>query len=157
MDNFTDYDNDFDTAPAPVKAAAVPDGEYTAELVALQLGAADSGDKRIEWTFKITEGPKAGLRIWKNDYLPPVGSNEPKDVTKRGYIMADVKLVAGEIKFSEFLTRMTEFEGGTYELTVKTKGKYTNVYMNKRPTPAAPAAQPSLPGIPAPMNDGCPF
>jgi len=161
--DFTDYDDDFEAAPEPVKNAAVPDGKYVAKLTGLAMGESKKGDARIEWTFNITEGPKAGLRIWKNDYIPTPGSADPKDVKKRGYIMADVKRVAGDIKFSEFIARLDDFTGGVYNLTVKTNGAYTNVYLNDAvvtdAAPAAPAApaQSDLPNVPRGAANGAPF
>lgn len=166
-DNFTDYDDDFAAAPEPVRGGTVPDGDYIAELTALGTKYFEDGNMRLEYTFKITEGDCAGLRIWKNETIPAKGSNEPKDVTKRGYLMLDAKIVSNNpnIKFSEYLAGLSGFEGQVFKIHAKKNGKYTNVNINERvafaaapaapPVAPAPAQQPALPGIPA--NNGSPW
>ena len=158
--NFLDYDDDeFESAPAPATGGMVPDGDYHVELVALGMKTFDDGGRRIEYTFKIVAGDCNGLRIWKNDSIPAKGSNDPKDVKKRGYLMADAKMVSGNpaIKFSEFLAGLESFTGQEFKVNTKKNGKYTNVTILERVTavavtaaPApAPAVQPALPGVPA--------
>jgi len=150
--DFTEYDDDFNAAPEPTRGAAVPDGEYTVKLTELGIKTFDDGGRRFEYTFDLDNG----LHIWKKEYIPATGASDPKDVKKRGYIMADARAVSGNpnIKFSEFVNAMPTYIGGTFKVTKKTNGKYVNVYINERvDTPVAPAAppapaQPALPGVP---------
>lgn len=160
MNDFTEYDDDFEAAPEPTRGAAVPDGDYVGELVALDIKTFDDGGKRLEYTFRITEGPHANLRIWKNENIPAKGDNNPKAVNKRGYLMMDAKAVSGnkDIKFSEYLTSLETYVGRVFKIYRKQNGKYVNVTINERvdtavaPAPAPAPAQPALPGVPV-AND----
>ena len=151
--NFLEDDDDFATAPEPVRAEAVPDGEYTAKLTELSIKTFDDGGRRFEYTFALDNG----LHIWKKEYIPATGASEPKDVKKRGYIMADARAVSGNqgIKFSEFVNALPTYIGGTFKITKKTNGKYVNVYINERVDAPIPAPVPVF--TPVPVTSDIPF
>jgi len=163
MQDFTDYDDDeYTSAPTPAKPSPVEDGDYTAELTELIIKEFDDGGRRFEYTFTLDNG----LRIWKKEYIPAKGSADPKDVKKRGYLMADARAVSGrdDIRFTEFCASLASYTGQSFNITKRTKGKYVNVYINDRVAAPAPVAvftpapaQSDLPNVPRGAANGAPF
>ncbi|MHB9038635.1 MAG: DUF669 domain-containing protein [Armatimonadota bacterium] len=103
----------------------VPDDTYQVRVHRVQLTTLDSGDKVLKWQFKVI-GPKyEGRIIFRNNYTTTFANRE--------WLINDLHKCGVKIShLSELLPRLGELLDICLEIKKETKGKYTNIYVNRR-------------------------
>lgn len=134
------YDDDFASAESPAHDE-VPDGKYQVRIHGVRLDRSQKGDPMIKWDLVVIAGSQCNRHIFKNSVITPAALP---------FVKGDLKTLGLNLaKFSELQQRLEELLDVTLEVTKRTKGEYTNVYLNKRMQLAASAAAP-----PPPRNSG---
>lgn len=116
------FDDDFEAAEAP-SFDEVPDGKYQSRVDRMMLVRSQNDDPMIKWEFVILSGAHESRHIFKNSVI----SRKALPYVKKD--LATVGLELG--KLSDLPGRLQEALDKTVELTVRTKGEFTNVYINK--------------------------
>ncbi len=120
--DLSSFDDDFAAAEAP-EFKEVPDGRYQAKLCKAQLTKSSTGSPMIKWDLLVLTGEHAGQHIFKNSVISD---------RSLPYVKGDLKLVGVNIKrLSELPGHIGEALDKVLELTLRTKGEYTNCYFNK--------------------------
>lgn len=150
----TTYDeaHDFDSAPVDVDLSAyddeyasaeaadsdeVPDGKYQVRIDKVKLDKSQKGNPMIKWDLIVIAGSQANRHIFKNSVITPAALP---------FVKGDLKSLGLNLaKFSDLQQRLDELLDVTLEVTKRTKGDYSNVYVNKRIQLAAGAALPAPP------------
>ena len=115
-------DDEFDAAKA-ADLDEVPDGKYQVRVFKAVLDKSQKGDPMLEWDLVVISGPFAGRHIFKNAVITQASLP---------FVKGDLKTVGLQLgKFSELPSRLGELLDLTLEVTKRTKGEYTNVYLNK--------------------------
>lgn len=120
--DLTTFDDDFAEAAAP-DFDEVPDGKYQASINKAQLTTSRAGDPMIKWDLIIISGSLEGRHIFKNAVITRNSMPFIKgDLTKLGLELG---------KISELPKHLPSLLDKKVEVTVRTKGEYTNVYFNR--------------------------
>jgi hypothetical protein len=131
------FDDNFETAEAP-DFEEVPDGKYHVRIEKAQLTESSAGDPMIKWDLVIISGSQEGRHIFKNAVISQ---------KSMPYVKGDLTRLGLEMKrISELPNRLPEVLDKKLEVTVRTKGEYTNVYFNK--LLAIPSGAPSPNDVP---------
>lgn len=121
--DLTSFDDEFESAEAP-SYEEVPDGKYQVKIQTAKLESSQKGDPMIKFDLEIISGSQAGRHIFKNSVITQASLP---------YVKADLKTLGLELaKFSELSGRLEELLDVTLEITKRTRGDYTNVYLNRR-------------------------
>ena len=121
--DLTSFDDEFESAEAP-SYEEVPDGKYQVKIQTVKLESSQKGDPMIKFDLEIISGSQAGRHIFKNSVITQASLP---------YVKADLKTLGLELaKFSELSGRLEELLDVTLEITKRTRGDYTNVYLNRR-------------------------
>ena len=102
----------------------LPDGKYIVEVDQAELTTSRSGSPMLKWTLRVLQGPFDNRLMWRNNML---ASKEnlgwlKADLTKCGLTLA---------KVNDLNERAGELVGCVLEVTQKTNGQFTNVYINR--------------------------
>lgn len=117
------FDDDFDSAEEPSQDE-VPDGKYQVRIESVRLENSQKGDPMIKWDLVIVSGSQAGRHIFKNSVISQASIP---------YVKKDLKTLGMELtKFSQLSDRLEELLDVTVEVSKRTRGDYTNVYLNRR-------------------------
>lgn len=131
------FDDDFEAAEAP-DFEEVPDGKYQVRIEKAQLTESNQGDPMIKWDLVVISGTQEGRHIFKNAVISQ---------KSMPYVKGDLNRLGLEMKrISELPNRLPEVLDKKLEVTVRTKGEYTNVYFNK--LLAIPSGAPSPNDVP---------
>ncbi len=121
--DLTSFDDEFESAEAP-SYEEVPDGKYQVKIQTAKLESSQKGDPMIKFDLEIISGSQAGRHIFKNSVITQASLP---------YVKADLKTLGLELaRFSELSGRLEELLDVTLEITKRTRGDYTNVYLNRR-------------------------
>ena len=116
------FDEDFAAAEAP-DFDEVPDGKYQVTISKAQLAESNAGDPMIKWDLVIISGPQEGRHIFKNAVITRKSMPFVKgDLTKLGLQLG---------KISELPRHLPSLLDKKLEVTVRTKGEYSNCYFNR--------------------------
>lgn len=131
------FDDEFVAAEVP-DFDEVPDGKYQVTISKAQLTESNAGDPMIKWDLIVISGAQEGRHIFKNAVISQKAMPFIKgDLTKLGLQLG---------KISELPGRLAEVLDKKLEITVRTKGEYTNVYFNRVLTiPSGAAVNPETP------------
>jgi hypothetical protein len=117
------FDDDYEAAEAP-SFEEVPDGKYQTRIQRAALThAQSSGEPMIKWDLVVISGELEGRHIFKNAVL----TNKTLPFIKGDLLKLGLELT----RISELPDRIAEVLDKAVEITVRTKGEYTNVYFNK--------------------------
>jgi len=135
--DLSQFDDDFESAEAP-EYAELPDGKYQVTISKAQLAESNQGDPMIKWDLIIISGTHEGRHVFKNAVI------SQKSLP---YVKADLTRLGLEMRrISELPGRLPEVLDKNLEITVRTKGEFTNVYFNK--VLSIPASGPAADDIP---------
>jgi len=135
--DLSQFDDDFESAEAP-EYAELPDGKYQVTISKAQLAESNQGDPMIKWDLIIISGTHEGRHVFKNAVISQ---------KSMPYVKADLTRLGLEMKrISELPGRLPEVLDKNLEITVRTKGEFTNVYFNK--VLSIPAGGPAPDDIP---------
>lgn len=116
------FDEDFAEAEAP-DFDEVPDGKYQATINKAQLTTSRNGNPMIKWDLIVISGKYEGRHIFKNAVITRASMPFIKgDLTKVGLQLG---------KISELPNHLPDLLDKKVEVTVRTKGEFTNVYFNR--------------------------
>lgn len=117
------FDDDFDSAEAP-SFEEVPDGKYQVRIDSVRLENSQKGDPMIKWDMVVISGSHVDRHIFKNSVITQAALPYVKsDLKTLGIVLA---------KFSDLAGRLEDLLDVTLEVTKRTRGDYTNVYLNRR-------------------------
>lgn len=135
--DLSQFDDDFESAEAP-EYAELPDGKYQVTISKAQLAESRQGDPMLKWDLIIISGQHEGRHIFKNAVISP---------NSMPYVKADLIRLGLEMKrISDLPARLPEVLDKNLEITVRTKGEFTNVYFNK--VLSIPSSRPAADDIP---------
>lgn len=111
-------------ASTPPEYDELPDGRYDVEIASLSVGTSRAKDPMLTWDLVISSGPHARRHIFKNSVVT---------TASLPYLKKELRLVGFELeKLSDLSSRLNEAAGIVLEVTKRTDGEYTNIYLNKR-------------------------
>lgn len=121
------FDETFTAAPKEgVEQSDVADGTYTVNVERVELTRSKaSNNPMLAWELKILAPMHAGRRLWRHNVLV---TDENIRWLKSDLHRCDVDLE----KLSELPGRLDQLLDIKLKVTVRTKGEYTNAYINKR-------------------------
>lgn len=103
----------------------LPDGRYQVRVLETAIERAKrSGRLQLKWEFAVLNGPHKNRRIWLYHGLD---NADALPYLKRDLAVAGLELT----RLSELAERLHELNDVVLEVTLKTKGEYQNVYINK--------------------------
>jgi Protein of unknown function (DUF669) len=109
----------------------VPDGKYQVIVERVELTRTLKGDPILKWELRIL-GPKhEGRRLWRNNVL---GGPENIRWLKKDLYSCDLRLP----RLSELPANLDRLLDIQLEVTKRTKGDYSSVYINRRVKAGAP-------------------
>lgn len=131
------FDDDFEAAEVP-DFEEVPDGKYQVTIKKAQLVESNAGDPMIKWDLIVISGAQEGRHIFKNAVITRKSMPFVKgDLTKLGLQLK---------RISDLPQHMPEVLDRKLEITVRTKGEFTNVYFNRvLAIPSGAGADPETP------------
>lgn len=129
MSDFVDlsqFEEEFVEAPAEREMDNVPDGKYQVCVDKIELANSHkSGTPMLKWQLKIIAPNNIGRMIFRNNIL--------KNGDNIKWLKQDLFTCGLELtKLSDLPNRLQELLDVTLEVTVKTKGEYSNTYINRR-------------------------
>jgi hypothetical protein len=134
--DLAEMDERYKGVAAADKNAAPPDGTYQAALEIFRLERAKdeegnrTGAPVLVWGFRIV-GPKCvGRMTWHR--------NQMATDVNISWLKADLETAGLKLeRLSELPEHLEELIGAVFEVTVRTKGEYTNTYINSRVDPGS--------------------
>ena len=102
----------------------VPDGKYTVEVEAAKVATSQSGQAMLKWTLRIVGGKFDGRLLWRNNMLE---TKQNLGWLKRDLAISGIVLA----KLNDLNDRAQELVGFCFEVTQKTTGQYSNIYLNR--------------------------
>lgn len=125
--DLSQYDEDYASAPVESRDSEnVPDGKYQVTVHKVELARSKTSDTpMLKWQLKIIAPAHIGRMIFRNNMM---GSAENIKWLKQDLYACGLALD----KLSELPNHLYELLDVALEVTVKTKGEYTNVFLNKR-------------------------
>jgi hypothetical protein len=122
-------DGAFAAAPAPA-GRSIPDGRYHVRVERVELATAQSGRPILKWRLRVCAPSCAGSVLWKNHLVIPENF---------GWLKHDLRLCGLELDrlsdLPDSLERLIDVE---LEVSKRTRGRWDNVYFNRRLDPAQP-------------------
>ena len=102
----------------------VPDGKYQVVVDEVEIVESKAGNLQLKWQFAVFNGSHKGRKLWKYNGLEKSDHIEylKKDIATAGLEIAKLSDLPGNLKY--LLDQVLE-------ITVKTKGDFTNIYINK--------------------------
>lgn len=136
--DLSDLDEDYAAAPEPEDPGKVADGKYEVTVMAAEVTRSKtSGNAMLKWTLRIDGPTNKGRLLWRYNML----------ITQQNLTWLKGDLAACGIrlaKISDLPGRCDELVGLRLQVTQKTKGEFTNVYigglLKAAPAPAAAEA-----------------
>jgi hypothetical protein len=109
----------------------VPDGNYQVKVESVKMKETkESRLPMLTWEFKIIAGEHAKRKIFKNDVLDPDSKwiNE-----KMTYLKTDLSTCGVTLdSIKDIESVLDKLLDVNLEITVKSKGEYQNVYINRK-------------------------
>jgi hypothetical protein len=142
--DLTEFEDDYVEVPVQEQSEReeLPDGKYQVVVDKVELTTTKtSGAPILKWALKVLGGPHAGRRLFRHNLI---GSKDnlkwlKTDLHTCGLVLA---------KLSELPDRLGELLDVKLEVTKKTNGEFTNVYINKRIVLMEDLPQAADPSIP---------
>lgn len=144
--NWEMYDEQYANIDAPEKPDALPDGNYSAVIDALEFGTWDDGSPKISWRYRVTEGDYAGRVQTSNVGLNQYTKGDFDALGFKGYPISYVVKNATAVNGAAVVIRL--------KTTEKTGKQYT--YLNKVVSLPIVAESTVVPPAPAPAPVAAP-
>lgn len=127
------YDDDYQKAEA-TNGAELPDATYSMLVTDAVIKLTKETQKpMLALSLVVMGGQYDGRKQWRNSVITP---------ESLGFIKSDLKTMGMELeKFSDLEERVSELIGLELDVTVSTKGKFRNLYINR--VISAPANEPA--------------
>ena len=124
--DLTALDDDFEAAEVePNQFDDLPDGKYQARVEKIEMGNTQNGAPMLKWQLRVLGPQHQGRMLFRNSVMAS------KENLK--YLKADLLLCGLELaKLSDLPNRLNELLDVKLEVTKKTRGEYSNVYLNRR-------------------------
>ncbi len=127
------FDEDYSEVEAP-SYGDLPDGKYQVRVERVELGQSQNGDPMLKWDFLVLSGAHAGRHLFKNAVI--THKSLP-------FVKGDLEMLGVQLpKFSDLPNHLDALLDHTLEVTQRTRGEYTNLYLNRRIS--VPAGAPGL-------------
>lgn len=115
------------TQPVAVGYQTIPDGDYTAKITEMSVQKSKNGRLQVVTTFEVTDGEHEGSTVKRFDGLT--------DERSVGYFKGMAEVIGLDLPndislLPEVLETFVKECGDFFEITVKTKNEYQNVYVN---------------------------
>ena len=124
--DLSQFDEDFASAPVENPGESVPDGKYQVVVHKVELARSKQSDTpMLKWQLKIIAPHSVGRMIFRNNML---GSAENVKWLKQDLYACGLGLE----KLSDLPGRLTDLLDVALQVTVKSKGEYSNVFINNR-------------------------
>jgi hypothetical protein len=124
--DLSQFDDEYAAAPVERENDPIPDGKYQVSVHKVELARSKQTDQpMLKWQLKILAPRYAGRIIFRNNML---ASAENIKWLKQDLFTCGLELA----KLSELPDRLTDLLDVGLEVTVKTKGEYSNVFLNRR-------------------------
>jgi len=136
------FDEDYDEVEAP-SYADLPDGKYQVRVESVRVAQSQNGDPMLKWDFLVLSGEFAGRHLFKNAVI----THKSLPFVKGDLQTLGVRLA----RFSDLPNHLGALLDKTLEVTQRTKGEYTNLYINRCITVPAGAGAVDLGDEPAPF------
>jgi hypothetical protein len=119
------YEGEYQAAPT-TESTEPPDGRYTVIVQKVELARArSSGNPMLRWQLRITSGAHDGRILFRNNVM---ASKENLAWLKKDLHTCGLDLE----KLSDLNDRMSELLDVALDVTKRTRGDRTNVFLNKR-------------------------
>ena len=124
--DLSQYDDEYAAAPTENPNDPVPDGKYQAVVHKVELARSKQNDTpMLKWQLRIIAPHSVGRFIFRNNML---GNAENIKWLKQDLFTCGLELE----KLSDLPNRLEDLLDVAIEVTVKTKGEYSNVFINRR-------------------------
>ncbi len=121
------WDEDYEAAPIEEnKFDDVPDGKYQVAIEKVELARAQSsGNPMLKWQLRVLGPNHAGRMIFRNSVMASAENIKylKNDLHTCGLVLE---------RFSDLGTRLNDLLDIKLEVTKKTRGEFSNVYINRR-------------------------
>lgn len=135
------FDDEYSEAEVPTYDE-VPDGKYQVRVHRVELSTSQAGDPMLKWDLVVISGTQAGRHVFKNAVITP---------KSLPYIKGDLHTLGVQLpRFSDLPNHLDALLDQSVEITKRTRGEYTNVYLNRR-LEGLPRVQDALNDEPAPF------
>lgn len=111
----------------------LPDGKYVVRVAEALVTESKSGTAMLKWQLQVVGGRFNGRFMWRQNMLE---SKQNCGWLKRDLAVCDITLA----KVNDLNERARELVGLHLEVTQKTAGQYSNVYLNRLLSPIEVAA-----------------
>jgi len=103
----------------------VPDGKYQVKVEKVELARTQNGDPMLKWQLRVLGPQHRGRMMFRNNVMAS------KENIK--FLKADLLTCGLELgKLSDLPNRLNDLLDVAMEVTKRTRGEYSNVYINKR-------------------------
>ena len=110
----------------------LPDGKYQVRVERVEVGQSQNGDPMLKWDFLVLSGAHAGRHLFKNAVI--THKSLP-------FVKGDLELLGVQLpKFSDLPNHLDALLDQTLEVAQRTRGEYTNLYLNCRISVSAGAS-----------------
>ncbi len=125
--DLTQFDDDFEQAPIEERSFdEVPDGKYQVNVDKVEIvRAKSSGNPMLSWVLRIIAPRFQGRLLFRHNVL---ATRENMKWLKNDLHVCGLDLA----KVSELQDRLGELLDVKLEVTKRTRGEHTNVYLNRR-------------------------
>ncbi|HPQ70543.1 MAG TPA: DUF669 domain-containing protein [bacterium] len=121
------WDEDYEAAPIEEnKFDDVPDGKYQVAIEKVELARAQSsGNPMLKWQLRVLGPNHAGRMIFRNSVMATAENIKylKNDLHTCGLVLE---------RFSDLGNRLNALLDIKLEVTKKTRGEFSNVYINRR-------------------------
>ena len=121
------WDEDYEAAPIEEnKFDDVPDGKYQVAIEKVELARAQSsGNPMLKWQLRVLGPNHAGRMIFRNSVMATAENIKylKNDLHTCGLVLE---------RFSDLGNRLNDLLDIKLEVTKKTRGEFSNVYINRR-------------------------
>lgn len=125
--DLSQWDEDYESAPIEEnKFDDVPDGKFQVSIEKVELARAQSsGNPMLKWQLRVLGPNNAGRMIFRNSVMASAENIKflKNDLHTCGLVLE---------KFSDLGSRLGDLLDIKLEVTKKTRGEFSNVYINRR-------------------------
>lgn len=132
-----DWDDEYEKAPIEERGSEIPDGSYRAQIKeVIRKDSKNSGKPMLAWKLTVVDGPFKKRMLFRNSMLPDRAESDEYNKDRLKYLKMDLHTCGVTMaKYSDLEHKLQDLIGVTLDVTVKSKGTNTNVYLNKIASP----------------------
>ena len=103
----------------------VPDGKYQVRVEKVEPAISQSGNRMLKWQLRVISGAQTNRMVFRQNILETAENMK--------YLKGDLSVCGVELEqVSDLPAHLGELLDVTLEVTKKTAGEFSNVYLNKR-------------------------